>query len=87
MMFVRIHKTPSRSPSPVVAAAAQSVAEPVKPDLGLSFCMIFLILFDFWIFMWFDVPSGVMVFGWFKSSSSVPCPCVVDFFGIFFISF
>ncbi|MFS7894379.1 hypothetical protein Hanom_Chr00s001626g01684561 [Helianthus anomalus] len=21
----------------------------------------------------------VMVFGWFKSSSSVPCPCVVDF--------
>ncbi|MFS8020965.1 hypothetical protein Hanom_Chr16g01421901 [Helianthus anomalus] len=25
----------------------------------------------------------VMVFGWFKSSSSVPCPCVVDFFGDF----
>ncbi|MFS7894380.1 hypothetical protein Hanom_Chr00s001630g01684571 [Helianthus anomalus] len=24
----------------------------------------------------------VMVFGWFKSSSSVPCPCVVDFVGI-----
>ncbi|KAM0020935.1 hypothetical protein Hdeb2414_s0024g00644901 [Helianthus debilis subsp. tardiflorus] len=50
MVFVRIHKTPSRSPSPVVAAAAQSVAEPVKR-------------------------IQVMVFGWFKSSSSVPCPC------------
>ncbi|KAJ0893126.1 hypothetical protein HanPSC8_Chr09g0374061 [Helianthus annuus] len=32
MMFVRIHKTPSWSPSPVDAAAAQSVAKPVKPD-------------------------------------------------------
>ncbi|MFS7998834.1 hypothetical protein Hanom_Chr12g01158671 [Helianthus anomalus] len=64
MMFVWIHKTPSRSSSPVVAAAAQSMAEPVKPDPDLYV---------------------VVVFGWFKSSSSVPCPCVVDFFGIFFI--
>ncbi|MFS8021329.1 hypothetical protein Hanom_Chr16g01426121 [Helianthus anomalus] len=32
MIFVRIRKTPSRSPSPMDAAAAQLVAEPVKPD-------------------------------------------------------